>query len=82
MGSSSKTTTLLKQLRQELPRLLRQDTQVRGEIIGILSDYLTTREETAAILTELRQLDRRMGSLERTLGAIGARWGIMLSRKA
>jgi hypothetical protein len=93
---------LLKQLFQELPRLLREDALVRGEVIGILSDYLTTREETAAILAEIRQMradfDRRMdeqgkrieeqgeriaghtlqiASLERTLGAIGARWGIL-----
>jgi hypothetical protein len=123
MPSTNKTAMLLKQLFQELPRLLREDALVRGEVIGILSDYLTTREETAAILAEIRQMradfDRRMdeqgkrieeqgkrieeqgkrieeqgkrieeqgeriaghtlqiASLERTLGAIGARWGIL-----
>jgi hypothetical protein len=55
---------LLKQLRTELPKLLREDPEVRGQVIAVLSEYLTTREETAAILTELRQMradfDRRM----------------------
>jgi hypothetical protein len=95
MPAAKKTPLLVEQLRKELPRLLRQDAELRGQIIGILSEYLTTREETAAILTELRQMradfDRRMdeqgrrieehtrglGSLQRTLGAIGARWGMM-----
>ena len=88
MPSTAKAGTFLKQLRSYLPRLLRDDPEVRGEIIGMLSEYLTTREETAAILVELRQmradfdrrmesLKQRMGALERTLGAIGARWGIM-----
>jgi hypothetical protein len=64
MPAAKKTPLLVEQLRKELPRLLRQDAQLRGQIIGILSEYLTTREETAAILIELRQMradfDRRM----------------------
>jgi len=55
---------LLKQLRSELPKRLREDPEVRGQVIAVLSEYLTTREETAAILAELRQMradfDRRM----------------------
>ena len=64
MAPAHKPTPLLKQLRTELPKLLREDVQVRGQVIAVLSEYLTTREETAAILTELRQMradfDRRM----------------------
>jgi hypothetical protein len=88
MARTAKTARLLEDLRTELPRLLRQDLEVRGQVIAVLSEYLTTREETAAILAELRQMreafDRRMDEqgrrideLTRVLGGIGARWGMM-----
>jgi hypothetical protein len=109
MEASNGSREFVERLRLELPRLLRDDVEVRGQIIALLSDYLTTRQETAAILAELRQMrqdfDRRMdeqgGRIEeqgrrieeqgrriedqgrrieehtRTLGAIGARWGMM-----
>lgn len=77
MPRAARDTSLVKQLRQELPRLLREDAQVRGEVIGILSDYLTTREETAAILAELRQMradfDRRMDEQGRRIEEQGRR---------
>ncbi len=60
MAPARKPTALLKQLRSELPRLLRDDVEVRGQVIAILSEYLTTREETAAILAEIRELGRRI----------------------
>jgi hypothetical protein len=64
MSAAQKPRPLLKQLRAELPKLLREDVEVRGQVIAVLSEYLTTREETAAILSELRQMradfDRRM----------------------
>lgn len=78
MAPARKTIPLLKQLRAELPRLLREDVEVRGQVIAVLSEYLTTREETAAILAELRQMradfDRRMdeqgGRIEELAGRI------------
>jgi hypothetical protein len=64
-------------LRSELPRLLREDVEVRGQIIALLSDYLTTRQETAAILAELRQMredfDRRMDEQGRRIEEQGRR---------
>lgn len=64
MSPAQKPRPLLKQLRTELPKLLREDVEVRGQVIAALSEYLTTREETAAILSEPRQMradfDRRM----------------------
>jgi len=130
MDAPNGSREFVERLRLELPRLLRDDVEVRGQIIALLSDYLTTRQETAAILAELRQMredfDRRMDEqgrrieeqgqrieeqgrrieeqgrrleeqgrrleehshrieehsrrieeLTRTLGAIGARWGMM-----
>ena len=56
MPSARKVSPLLKQLRTELPKLLRDDLEVRGQVIAVLSEYLTTREETASILAELRQM--------------------------
>ncbi len=88
MEAPNGSREFVERLRLELPRLLRDDVEVRGQIIALLSDYLTTRQETAAILAELRQMredfDRRMDEQgrrieehTRTLGAIGARWGMM-----
>jgi len=94
-AANGSSREFVERLRLELPRLLRDDVEVRGQIIALLSDYLTTRQETAAILAELRQMredfDRRMDEQgrrieeqgrrieehTRTLGAIGARWGMM-----
>jgi hypothetical protein len=50
MPLAQKPRPLLKQLRTELPKLLREDVEVRGQVIAVLSEYLTTREETAAIV--------------------------------
>jgi hypothetical protein len=65
------------ELRTELPRLLREDVEVRGQIIALLGEYLTTREETAAILAEIRQMradfDRRMDELGRRIEEQGRR---------
>jgi hypothetical protein len=88
MERANAARQFVERLRCELPRLLREDVEVRGQIIALLSDYLTTRQETAAILAELRQMredfDRRMDEQgrrieehTRVLGAIGARWGMM-----
>jgi hypothetical protein len=82
---------VVEELRKKLPKLLRDDAEVRGHFIAVMSEYFTTREETQAILTELRQLSqrieeqgrrieeqgRRIDEHTRTLGAIGARWGMM-----
>lgn len=66
-GAVKKSAVWRDELRAELPRLLRDDLEVRGQVIALLSEYLTTREETAAILAELRQMradfDRRMDEL-------------------
>jgi hypothetical protein len=71
MPSTKATSQLARQMRKELPRLLRDDPQFRGELIGLLSEYLTTREETAAILGELRRMredfDRRMDEHSRRM---------------
>lgn len=116
MAGTNGSREFIERLRRELPRLLRDDVEVRGQIIALLSDHLTTRQETAAILAELRQMredfnrrmdelgrrleeqgrrledqgrrledqgrrledqGRRLDELTRTLGAIGARWGMM-----
>ena len=45
-------------LREELPRLLREDPEVRAQVFASLSEYFTTREETAALLAELREMRR------------------------
>mgnify|MGYP001058947034 CR=1 FL=1 len=45
-------------LREELPRLLREDPEVRAQVLASLSEYLTTRDETAALLAELREMRR------------------------
>jgi hypothetical protein len=67
----------VERLRSELPRLLREDVEVRGQIIALLSDYLTTRQETAAILAELRQMrqdfDQRMDEQGRRIEEQGRR---------
>ena len=75
---------MVEELRKKLPKLLRDDAEVRGHFIAVMSEYFTTREETQAILTELRQLGRRIEEQgrridehTRTLGAIGARWGML-----
>ncbi len=82
---------MVEELRRKLPKLLREDPEVRGHFIAVMSDYFTTREETQAILAELRQLGhrieeqgrrieeqgRRIDEHTRTLGAIGARWGML-----
>jgi hypothetical protein len=78
MAPTRKPAALSKQqLRDELPRLLRDDVEVRGQVIGILSEYLTTREETAAILAELRQMradfDVRFDAFERRMEEQGRR---------
>jgi hypothetical protein len=77
MAPARKPTSLVKQLRSELPRLLRDDVEVRGQVIAILSEYLTTREETAAILAELRQMradfDARFDAFERRMEEQGKR---------
>jgi hypothetical protein len=71
MERANAARQFVERLRRELPRLLREDVEVRGQIIALLSDYLTTRQETAAILAELRQMredfDRRMEELERRM---------------
>ncbi len=76
-SSAKKTDNWRQGLRTELPRLLREDVEVRGQIIALLSEYLTTREETAAILTELRQMradfDQRMDELGRRIEEQGRR---------
>jgi hypothetical protein len=77
MPQTTKASRLRQELRRELPRLLREDLEVRGQVIGLLSEYLTTREETAAILAELRQMreafDRRMDEHGRRLEEQGRR---------
>ncbi len=45
-------------LREELPRLLREDPEVRAQVFASLNEYFTTREETAALLAELREMRR------------------------
>ena len=84
MPSSSQSARIVEELRKTLPKLLRDDLEVRGQFFAVMSEYFTTREETQAILTELRQLGRRIEEQgrridehTRTLGAIGARWGMM-----
>ena len=71
------SSDLVQRLRVELPRLLRDDVEVRGQIIALLSDYLTTRQETAAILAEIRQMredfDRRMDEQGRRIEEQGRR---------
>jgi uncharacterized protein YeeX (DUF496 family) len=68
-ASARKSAPLSKQQLRQLPRLLREDVEVRGQVIASLSEYLTTREETAAILAELRQMradfDARLDAFER-----------------
>jgi len=83
-SSASGSARVVEELRKTLPKLLREDAEVRGHFLAVMSEYFTTREETQAILTELRQLGRRIEEQgrridehTRTLGAIGARWGMM-----
>jgi hypothetical protein len=77
MAGTRKVSRLVDTLRAELPRLVREDTEVRGQLIAVLSEYLTTREETAAILAELRQMradfDRRMDEQGRRIEEQGRR---------
>ena len=77
MAAAIETSAFVEQLRTQLPRLLRDDVGVRGQIIALLSDYLTTRQETAAILAELRQMreefDRRMDEQGRRIEEQGRR---------
>jgi hypothetical protein len=77
MGTTDGAREFMEHLRSELPRLLREDVEVRGQIIALLSDYLTTRQETAAILAELRQMredfDRRMDEQGRRIEEQGRR---------
>lgn len=44
---------MVEELRKKLPRLLREDPEVRGHFIAVMSEYFTTREETHAILSEI-----------------------------
>jgi len=77
MEGTAGAPEFVERLRLELPRLLREDVEVRGQIMALLSDYLTTREETAAILAELRQMredfDRRMDEQGRRIEEQGRR---------
>jgi hypothetical protein len=77
MAGSDGARDFVERLRTELPRLLRDDVEVRGHIIALLSDYLTTRQETAAILAELRQMhedfERRMDEFARRMDEQGRR---------
>jgi hypothetical protein len=73
MSPAQKPRPLLKQLRTELPKLLREDVEVRGQVIAVLSEYLTTREETAAILSEIRQLGQRIDEQGRRIEEQGRR---------
>jgi hypothetical protein len=77
MGAPKRPSTLRRELRTELPRLIREDIEVRGQVIAVLSEYLTTREETAAILAELRQMraefEQRMDEQGRRMDEQGRR---------
>lgn len=77
MPQTTGASRLRQELRKELPRLLREDLEVRGQVIALMSEYLTTREETAAILAELRKMregfDRRMDEQGRRIEEQGWR---------
>lgn len=68
-------------LREELPRLLREDPRFASEIVGILAQTLSPRAELARILEEIRDLredfskrfeaiDRRSEAMDRRFEAL------------
>lgn len=65
-------------VRRVLPRLLKEDPAFMGEVIALLSSHLTTREETAKILDEIRALReeslRRFEASEKRFEAIDRRF--------
>lgn len=48
-------------LREELPRLLREDSKFASEVVGILAQTLSPRAELSRILEEIRDLRREFG---------------------
>ena len=58
-------------LRSEFPRLLQEDPRFSAEVVGILSQTLSSRAEFNRLLEEIRRLredsDRRFEAIERTL---------------
>jgi len=57
MDAPDSSGEFVERLRLELPRLLaRRRWRWGGQIIALLGDYVTTGQETAAILAELRQM--------------------------
>jgi hypothetical protein len=72
----SQRDALLRLVREELPRALRQDPSLRRELTGLLAESFTTRAETAAILKEIRDLradmDRRFEAMDRRFEAMQA----------
>ena len=79
-------------LKREIIRLLKEDEDFRIMLIGTLASAFATREETNAILREIRNLrtdfnkrmeemredfNRRMEMFDTKLSALGARWGLI-----
>jgi hypothetical protein len=56
MINKSDKKELLNFLRQELPRLLRDDPDFRTQVIGVLAETLGTKAEFNALLQELREM--------------------------
>ena len=79
-------------LKREIIRLLKEDEDFRTMLIGTLASAFATREETNAILREIKNLridfnkrmeemredfNRRMEAFDIKLSALGARWGLI-----
>ena len=79
-------------LKREIIRLLKEDEDFRTMLIGTLASAFATREETNAILREIKNLridfnkrmeemredfNRRMEMFDTKLSALGARWGLI-----
>jgi len=79
-------------LKREIIRLLKEDEDFRVMLIGTLASAFATREETNAILQEIKNLridfnkrmeemredfNRRMDVFDTKLSALGARWGLI-----
>lgn len=65
-------------LREELPRLLREDPRFASEIVGILAQTLSPRAELARILEEIRDLredfSKRFEAIDRRFEAMDRRF--------
>jgi hypothetical protein len=66
---------LLQWLSTELPKMLREDSMFRSQVIGVLSEVLVTKGEVTQILDELRAM---RAESERRFEAVAARFEAML----